>query len=405
MKHLILGNGAAGISAAQKLRELNDKDDITILSSEDTPVYAKIMLPDYIGGKIEREKLFLRDLEFYKTNRIELHLNSTVEAVDTEKKCVYTSGGRVEEYDKLLLAVGGKSVIPPIDGLNEINYFLLNSLADADKILQNASSAKKALIIGAGLTGIEIAFALKRLGLEVEIIDRSERILPNQLDENSSLIMADYLRNEGIGLFLGKTLTKIENSPQKAVEVQDGKKFIFDMLILAIGTRPNISILKSPEIKCNKGVWVDEFMRTSNSDIFAAGDIAETQNKLSKDYISSYIWPNAMAQGKCAAFNMAGQSQEFSSTASAQNSVQLRDMPFISMGMVNAQGEDFEILHIHDKEKGIYKRLILKDNIIKSMVFIGDVSSANAISGLIRKGTNVSQYKDSLLKKDFTIPK
>ena len=178
-----------GISAAQKLRELNDKDEITILSAESSPVYAKIMLPDYIGGKIEKERLFLRDLEFYKTNRIDLHLDSPVDAVDTEKKHVYTGIGKAESYDKLLIAVGGKSFIPPIDGLNTTKYFTLNSLSDADNILKNISSDKKALIIGAGLTGIETAFALKRRGMEVEIIDKLERILPQQLDSYSSSVM------------------------------------------------------------------------------------------------------------------------------------------------------------------------------------------------------------------------
>lgn len=405
MKHLILGNGAAGIAAAQKLRELNDKDEITILSSEDTPVYAKIMLPDYIGGKIELEKLFLRDLEYYKANRIDLILNSRVEAIDTAKKSVILTGGRIEGYDKLLLAVGGISFIPQISGLSETEYFSINSLKDAENIRKNAVSGKKALIIGAGLTGIEVAFALKRLGMEVEIVEKLERILPQQLDAHSSSVMVQYLRDEGISLLLGKTVVKVSNTPQKAIELLDGQKIEFDMLVLAIGTRPNTSILKASEVKCNRGVLVDEYMRTSATDVFAAGDIAEAINKVSNEYVSCYIWPNAMAQGKCAAFNMSGKVQEFSNEVVTQSSVQLRDIPFMSMGMVNAEGEGFEVLTEHDKENGSYKRVILKDNKIMGMVFLGDTGTANVIAGLIRRGNDVAGYKDMLLKKDFLIPK
>ena len=187
--------------------------------------------------------------------------------------------------------------------------------------------------------------------------------------------------------------------------MEDGQRLTFDILVLAIGTRPNTRILNSPEIKCGRGVLVDEFMRTSNSDIYAAGDVAETINKLSNEYISCFIWPNAMAQGKCAAYNMSGQKQEFSNAAAAQISVQLRDIPFISMGMVNANGEGFEVLQIHDKENRIYKRVVLKENRVKSMVFLGDIGSANTIAGLIRKGNDVSDYKELLLKKDFSLPK
>lgn len=403
MKHLILGNGAAGMTAAQKLRELNDKDEITILSCEDTPIYAKIMLPDYIGGKIELEKLFLRDLEFYKTNRINLCLNNRVEAIDTIKKEVYSSGGRIDGYDKLLLAVGGISFIPPIAGLSEIEYFSINSLKDAENIRRNAISGKKALIIGAGLTGIEMAFALKRLGMEVEIVEKLEKILPQQLDQYSSTVMAQYLRNEGIGLLLGKTLVKVLNTPCKAIELANGEKLGFDMLVLAIGTRQNTSILNTEEVKCSRGVLIDEYMRTSAPDVFAAGDVAEAINKLSNEYVSCYIWPNAMAQGKCAAFNMAGQTQEFANTTIAQSSVQLRDIPFMSMGMINAEGDGVEVLSFEDKEKRIYKRIILKDNKVKGMIFLGDTSTVNAIAGLIRKGIDVSDFKEELLNQNFSM--
>ena len=154
LKFVIIGNGAAGISAAEKLRQLDEDSEITVVSIEDIPVYTKFMLPDYIGGKIARDKLILRDLNYYDKNRIKLMLSERVESIDSNQKVVKLESGSIIEYDKLLIAVGGNCVVPNIEGLKEIGYFTLNSVRDADNIIKKAQKGKKAVIIGAGLTGI-----------------------------------------------------------------------------------------------------------------------------------------------------------------------------------------------------------------------------------------------------------
>jgi len=398
---VILGNGAAGISAAEKLRQLNDNCEITVVSIEDVPVYTKFMLPDYIGGKIARNKLILRDMNYYDKNRIKLLLSEKIENIDSHQKVVRLLSGNILEYDKLLVAVGGSPVIPNIEGLRDIKYFTLNSIKDADNIIENAAEGQKAVIIGAGLTGIETAFALKRLGMNVTLVERGSRILPQQLDAASAEMLVEMIRNEGIELLLQRDVQRIVKNDGYLIETADGEKVGFDMLVIAIGTRPNLDIVKGLDIKTNRGILVNNYMETSVKDIYAAGDVAELQSNNNVGIVSSYIWPNALAQGKCAASNMAGQVQEFSSDAGFSNAVRLRDIPFVSMGMINPVEKEYESLVFCDKEDHIYRKVVLRDNKIKGLILLGDTSAANILSDFVKNGKDISQIKDIIAKKDF----
>ncbi len=407
MKYVILGNGAASISAAEKLRQISDSCDITVVSVEDTPVYTKFMLPDYIGGKISREKLTLRDMNYYSQNRIKLLLGRNVENIDSTNKLVRIANGEELEYDKLLCAVGGKPVIPGIKGLKEIKYFTLNSIKDADDIIENAKEgkkakkAKKAVIVGAGLTGIETAFALKRLGMTVTMVERETRILPRQLDSAAAEMLVDMIRKEDIELILGCGVQSVKSDNGFNIELSMGEKLRFDMLVISIGTSPNLEVVNGTGIKTNRGILVNDYMETNIKDIYAAGDVAELENDGNSGTVSSCIWPNALAQGKCAASNMAGQVQQFSRDAGLSNAVRLRDVAFLSMGMINPVEGEYEALVYRDMDSHIYRKVVLKDNIIKGMILLGDMSSGNILGDFIKKGRSISDIRDIILEKDF----
>lgn len=397
MKHVILGNGAAAITAAEKLRELKPEDEIAIITREDTTVYSKCMLPDYVGGRMSREKLFIRPMDVYDRNRLKLILNSNVESVDFNNRKVNLSDGQSVDFDKLLISIGGNPFLPPVEGLRDAQYYSINSVRDADTIIQKALEGGKAVVMGGGLTGIEMSFALARLGMEVTLVEREPKLLPLQLTAESSKVMAKYLEKEGITVMTGATVSKVGSERGKHVELSDGSIIPYDMLLVAVGTRPNLDLIKDSGIECNRGILVDEYLKSSAPDIFAAGDVAEAVNRLSNEYVTSYIWPNAIAQGKCAAYNMAGVCQPFSDISVMQNMVQMRDMPFTSMGLVNPKGEEYEVLMLNDFENGIYKKLVLKDNKLKGMILIGDVKKANTLGSLIRKETDVSDIKHTLV--------
>lgn len=397
MRHLILGNGAAGMTAAGKLRELAVRDEIVMASWEDSPAYAKFLLPDYIGGKITRDRLFIRDEKYYETNRIQLMKGRRAAFLDVEKQQVRFEDGGVEAYDRLLIATGGIPFVPPIQGIKESGYFVINSVQDAEEIKKSAKPGDGAVVIGGGLTGIEMAFALRRLGMEVTILERESRMLPVQLDDAGSQALIHLLSMEGIQVLTGAVTQQVSQvGSKKSLLLADGS-LECDMLVLSIGTRSNLELVCNTSIRCNRGILVDQNMQTSVENVFAAGDVAELNGGAAAGYVSCYIWPNAIAQGKNAAMSMAGSPEPFEFQA-GNNATQLRDIPFYSMGMVNPKAGECEILTHQDAGKGVYKKLILKDNIIRGMTFIGDVGNARQVTDLIRKETDVSGVKNDLLE-------
>lgn len=402
MKHLILGNGAAGITAAEKLRELNPDHQITIIGPEGIPAYSKCMLPDYVGGKLSRERLFIRSEDSYNEKNIRFLKGKKAARIDTENKKVMLEDGSFEAYDRLLVATGAVPLIPPVEGLDNENFFIINSYSDAESIIKNAVPGKKALIIGAGLTGMEMAFSLTRLGMEATIVVRGERLLSSQLDCDASCVLMNNLMKAGIKFIKGTSVSRIyRNQEGKQAEFSDGQVLPFDMLLLALGTTSNIEILKESGLKCSRGILVDEHMKTSANDVFAAGDAAEAINPMSNGYVSCYIWSNAMGQGQCAAYNMSGIEKTFSIDSVVLSSVQMRDTPFISSGLVNPTGVGFDVVKFFDTSKGIYKKLVISKNKLSGMTLIGDTSSGAILGSLLRKGTDISEFKDILLEPDF----
>ncbi len=390
MKHIILGNSAAGFSAATQIRELNKEDQVIIISKETTPIYAKIMLPYYIGNDIDREKLFLKDLNFYDNKDIELILGKRAQFIDVEKSQVILDDSSTYVYDKLLIAIGGIPFVPPVENLKLVDSYTISNLSDADKIKERAKKGENALIVGCGLTGVEMAFALSKLGMNVTLVERGNKILPMLLSNNASNIMAKYLERAGITIRLNTTLDAVEpHDIENRGILSDGSKLPFDMLIFAIGSRPNISIVEGSPIEVSRGILVNEYMKTSVPNIFAAGDIAEPQFSSQPGFVSSYIWPNAMAQGKCAANNMLGYNVPFD-TSSFHNTVQLKDVPFYSVGLIHPTQSGYEVKSRRDDDLAIYKRVVTKDGLIYGVQMIGDTTLAREAASHIKKKTQLS---------------
>ena len=402
MKYLILGNGAAGTTAADKLHDLNKNGKIKLISSDDSVAYAKIMLPDYIGGKISRERLFLRNEDYYKNKGIELLKGRKAIKICTEKHYIELDNNTVEYYDKLLIATGSIPFVPYICGLDTIEYYTINSLKDADIIKGKAKKDQTAIVLGGGLTGIEMCFALARLGVKPYLVEKNECILPSQLNEAGTEIMKTWLNKDGIEILTGKSLEKISSKKEEFSEKKEaffsgGQVLKFDLLICAVGTRPNISLVKESIISVNRGILVDKCMNTNIEGIYAAGDVCELESGQVPGYVSTYIWPNAMAQGKCAAYNMCGQESDLSSNGSSINPTQLRDMPFYSMGLVKPKEQnDYEVLEHEDSNQKIYKKIVLKENAIKGFILIGDTSSARELTSFLKNNTNISDVKEKL---------
>lgn len=413
MNHVIIGNSAAGISAAQEIRKLDKECEILIISKENDPVYSRCLLPDYISGEIKKEQLFIRDYDFYQRNRIKTLLGTkVVDILPVNSRLVLEDGSQLC-YDKLLIATGSKPFIPPIKNMDSVETYTLNSLDDANRIIKDSSMTENVVIAGGGFIGLELAFALKQVGKKVLVVEKAPRILSVQLDDFAAGLIQRELEKAGIELKLGVGVSELVPNSKlskffgakelKGVILEDGSEISCDMVVFAVGTRPNIDIVEKNGIITNRGIVVDEYMRTNIDSIYAAGDVAETMDAVTKTQRLSPIWPNAVIQGKYAGWNMAGLSKPFIEQVSMQNTSEFREVPFISVGLVNPPDiENYEILIRYDKYNGTYRKLVLKDDVPVGMIFLGDISNAGVAAGFIRIGKNASQFKDYLLSERYS---
>lgn len=375
MKYLVLGASAAGINGAKTLRKLDKNSTITIISIDDR-VYSRCMLHLYIGKKRTLETLSFVGGDFFQENNIEWIKNAKVIKIQPENKRVVLEDGTFHEYDKLLIATGSSAAIPPIENLRDgKNVFTLRNLEDAIVIDKLAEESKKALIIGGGLIGINVAVELIERGLKVQIVEMGPNILPMQLDERSAQTYQEELSRRGASILTSSLVEKgILDSNGNIVEVvlTDGTKLETDMVVVAAGVRANADFIEGTNIKFDRGIMVDDRCETDEKDIYAAGDVCA--NKLG-------IWPLAVNEGITAAYNMVGMDRSIESSFGFKNSMNFYGIPTISIGNPNPKGEGYQI-NIYDDGK-IYKKIVHKDGIVYGAIFQRDISYSGVFTRII----------------------
>ncbi|MCX7749309.1 MAG: FAD-dependent oxidoreductase [Clostridia bacterium] len=420
MKYLIIGNGAAGIAAAAKIRKLDKTGEITILSSESYPVYSKCLLPDFLSGEISEDRMFIREKDFYTKKNITVYYNHKVIDIDFRLKHVITDcsdnfseTGSIFTYDKLLIASGSTQILPPIKGLEYGNAYFLSTLDDAKRIIEDSKDARKILIIGAGFVGLEAALNLYKKGKEVTVIEKAPRILPGQLDEKASKMIENTLTEEGIRLALNSAVSEVTSSiysnivklftgnHTKSVVLDDGRRFKADMIIVAAGSKPNLDFIDKDLLKINKGILVDRTMQSSVKDVYAAGDVVESIDAVTGVNSLSPIWPNAVIQGEVAGSNMAGIKRDFDHLISMQNASEFREIPMIAMGITAPDGQEYEEYLDHRPTDMVYRKLVIKDDVVVGMIFLGDIKNAGVIGALMKQKINVGKIKRNMLNSNF----
>jgi len=400
MRYVIIGNSASGIAAIEAIRECDKQGRITVISDESYFNYSRPLISYLLGKKINREALPYRSKEFYKQNRIDLLLNKKATGLDLRNKDVLIGKERIK-FDKLLIAVGGTPFIPKIKNSNINGVFTFTKLADAERIEKyvKANKAKQAVAIGGGLIGLKATEGLVELGIKVTIVELADRILSSTFDKKASGIIEHALEKIGCKLITSNTVEKFTNSQSHkvtAVILKDKKEIKCDLVIVAIGVRPNIELVRNMPIETNKGIIVDNSMQTNIKDIYAAGDCCELKDK--NELIA--IWPVAVRQGKIAGYNMAGIKKEYSGGL-VMNSVELCGIPTISVGQTNPKGNGFKILEYFNKEKSIYKKIVLQNGRIVGVILVGDIERAGIYTGLIKDRVNAESFKECLLREDF----
>ncbi|PSJ52159.1 FAD-dependent oxidoreductase [Pseudaminobacter soli (ex Li et al. 2025)] len=308
---VIVGGGAAGFAAAEMLRRRGFAGQLTMLSAdEDAPYDRPNLSKDYLAGEAEDSWIPLRSAKFYARNNIDLKLSTSVDRIDRDASVVVTSSGEAIPFDRLLLATGAEPIRLPLPGTEQPNVFVLRSLADSRAIIAAAEQFKSAAIIGASFIGLEVAAALRTRGLEVHVVAPEAYPLEKVLGKEFGAFIRSVHEEHGVRFHLGTTPSRIDD---RTVQLSDGKSIGADFVVMGVGVKPRIAQASKAGIATDKGILVDEFLETSVPGIFAAGDIAQWQDKIHNERRRVEHWVVAERQGQVAAENMLGMRRPFTS--------------------------------------------------------------------------------------------
>ncbi len=391
MKHVIIGAGAAGIKAAETIRTLRPDDEIVVISSDEY-VHSRCMLHKYLSHERNEETLSFIDGAFFEKNNIRWIKGLSVRSVDPSAHCVVLTDGTKQDYDKLLIATGADSFIPPIGELRTaVNVFGLRDLSDAQEIDALAQKDSKALVIGSGLVGLDAAYAFSERGISVTIVEMAESILPMQLDSTAAAAYQKLFEEHGCRFILGhKAVTTVTNAAGKMerVRLDDGTEIDCDIIIVAAGVRASVTFLEGSGIETTQGVTVNKHMQTSDKDVYAAGDVTAL----------SGIWPNATAQGKIAAYGMCGMEKAYEDTYCMKNTINFFGLTTLSLGNYKT-GDGDEVFTRECRDR--YERVVVNNGHVVSVILQGKIDYCGFWQYLIKNECDISACEKDVFRLSY----
>jgi len=397
---VIVGNGVAGVTAARTIKDRNPEAQVSIYTDENHQYYPRPRLYEVLSGEAEPREVHLFSEEWYKKKGINVQLNTKAKSIDTDKKELLLENSSKVNYDRLLLANGGYSFVPPIKGAEKAGVFTLRTIKDVLNIKEFTKKTKKVIVIGGGLLGLEVAYSLKKLGQQVDVVELFPRLLPRQLDPDGATILKHRIESHGINIVLGtKTAEILGEKTVSGILLDSGKELSGDLVLFSAGIRANTGLALEAGIKVNRGVVVDGHMRTSAEDVYAAGDVAEFKGTVYG------IIPAAVEQATVAAANMLGDEQNVYAGTIPSNTLKIVDVDLTSMGIVNPEEPKYEEIKKTDTQKGIYKKLVLDKGKIVGAILLGDKKGVTSIKNLMTQETDITKYKNSILNDNFDYKK
>lgn len=402
-KYVIVGSSIAAISAVKALRKTDADGSLAIISEELNPTYSRPLIYEFLCKKIKEKELNFCESDFFNLFKAEPLLGIKALAVHTGACRVHLSNGEEIGYKKLLIATGGKPITPPIKGMDFKNVFHFTNLSDAKKIVRSLSTIQTCLIIGGGLIGLQAAEAFLNMGKKVHVVELLDRLLAPILDKEGSAVVQEVFTKHGAVIHTSVAAQEILGGTNKkvmAVKLNSGEEIPADLVVVAVGVRPNTDLVQGTQIAINKGILVDEHMETSLKGIYAAGDVAEGYDMIINARRPILTWSNGYAQGRIAGANMAGNKTEFLGGL-AQNTAKHFDVSFASAGLhTPPESKDFEVLSELSPDRRFYKKLVVKDHRVVGLIGIGKpVERSGIFQGLIKSRTSINGLLPSLFQK------
>lgn len=396
--YLIIGQGAAGATAAIRLRQLQPTAEIAMVSQESDYFYSRIDLPAIVAGKLAPAEAGLRSQQQFADQRITCWMGRQAVRLDRADKTVELDSGQLLSYRRLLLATGSTPIQPEIPGRDAQGVAVLWTLADAQQLGRLADGSRQAVVVGAGLIGLKAALALRSRGVAVTVVEQQAQVLPRQLDDAGSELVTDALRKAGVTVRLQNRVERIVAAQGRveAVQLTDGQ-LACQLVVLAVGVRPNTQLAGAAGLAVDGGILVDEYLQTSDPAVFAAGDAAAVHDRLTGRRVVPALWSAAVAQGRLAAENLAGRRSQYLGSL-AINAV---DIAGVHLAAVGDLGVDPTSEVQVQSSAGRYRRLIWRGDRLRGALLVGEISQAGVLAELIANQSPLDRCQLAIGRASF----
>lgn len=390
MKYVIIGNSAAAIGTIQGIRLVDKTGQIVVISDEKYHTYSRPLISYWLKEQVTEENMRYRGEDFYEKNDVDTLFETRVKKINPDKKTVTIENGNEISYDRLMVATGSKPFVPPMEGLDRVaKKFTFMKLDDAKAVREAVTEGAKVLIVGAGLIGLKAAEALEHYGADMTVIDLADRILPSILDSEASAIMQKHIESKGVKFILG---TSVKEFSENSAVLQNGDTVQFDMVILAVGVRPNTELIAEAGGKVNRGIVTDQKQAVQGlRDVYAAGDCTESLDITTGQQKILALLPNAFLQGEIAGQNMAGKETYY------LNAMPMNAIGFFGLHIITAGSYEGEAYTETDGAEN-YKKLVTADNELKGFILMGDVKRAGIYTYMIKWHMPIDECDFELLK-------
>jgi nitrite reductase (NADH) large subunit len=389
---LVIGNGMAGMRTVEEvLKRDPQRYRVTVIGAEPHVNYNRILLSPVLAGEKSFDEIVINSRDWYDAKSIELIAGDAAIAIDTAQKQVTTASGRVVSYDKLLLATGSNPFILPVPGKELPGVCAFRDMSDVDTMLSAAQRYRNAVVIGGGLLGLEAANGLAAQGMKVSVIHLMETLMERQLDPAAATLLADDLTRRGIDIITGAVTEALIGADRvQAVRLKDGRQIPADLVVMAAGIRPNMSLAQAAGLTCNRGIIVDDGLCTSDPSIYAVGECTEHNGQMVG--LVAPIWD----QAKVCADHLTGKTASAYSPIQPPTRLKVTGIDMLSVGQFNG-GEGCEDIILRDGSRGVYKRLVLKDDILVGAVLYGDAKDGGWYVDLMGKGAPLGALRDTVI--------
>lgn len=373
---VIIGGGIAGVSAAEAIRNVSQESSITLISSEPCIPYYRLNLTRYLADEIDSASLPIHPESWYADNRIDLLSGRIIKEISTDKQTVKLADDSMLNYDKLILAMGSHSFIPPIAGTELGGVFTLRTAEDARTIIHNLESGTSCVCIGGGVLGIETAGALAKRGGDITLLESHEWLMPRQMNAEAAAILESHMATLGVKLRKNAVTRELQgtNNMVNGVVLQDGERLPCGMVIICTGVRPNTHLARKASLEVNQGIVIDNYLRTSNPNILAAGDVAEHNGTVYG------IWGPSQFQGTIAGLNAIGIKTAFGGLPRS-NGLKVLGLDMLSIGQFTPADGSYRV--IKDRNDDVYRHFVFHDGKMIGCILLGNTEPAPIIKKAI----------------------